>query len=94
MIPSGGVLIYSTSNTYNNWKDISGQISSGVIRVFATNYGFFCLKVDNTAIGCIGHYYSYDSATDFSNNDIRTHSSQQINLPTSEYINKNEIEKY
>lgn len=82
---NGGVVCWGTTYSYNHWLDISGELQSGVTRIFASDYDFFCLKEDNTLIGVMGRY-SWDSGVDFSNNDIQTSSSFQVHLPPSEYI--------
>lgn len=83
---NGGVVVWGSTQAYDHWKGISGEVSSGVTRIFANDYGFFCLKDDNTAVGLIGEYYGWDAAIDFSNNEIRTSTSQQMTLPPSKYI--------
>ncbi len=86
---NGGVIAFGESNVYTDtggqWRDISGEVEANITRIAATDYEFMCLRNDNVAIGIHGNSTDY-YGIDFSNNDIRTSSSQQIHLPPSQYI--------
>lgn len=86
---NGGVIAFGENNVYTDtggqWRDISGEVEANITRIATTNYEFMCLRNDNVAIGIHGNSTDY-YGIDFSNNDIRTSSSQQIHLPPSQYI--------
>lgn len=86
---SGGVYAFGATNTYNGtsgqWNDVSADISKNITRIVSSKHDFQCLRNDNTLIGIIGSGDLY-RGVDYSNNDIRTSGSQQINLPPNEYI--------
>ena len=86
---NGAVFAFGKNNVFTDtggqWRDVSGDVGQGVIRIAASTYDFMCLRDDNVAVGIRGSDYNY-TGIDFSNNEIDTNSSRQINYPPSQYI--------